>query len=240
MEYSLKIANSIGVWIACLPVLAIIVGQAILIYGRAKKASHLVGLTPQEGATAFKTGLITAIGPSLSAFISIIAMSAIMGGPVTWMRCSIIASASTELRACQYVAEAAGVELGGAGFTMQIFCACLFVMAINGCGWLVFCLLFTDKMTTVTQKISGGSAAMMGTFATSAILGTITYMSSGYIKTAVTGGSAAGVVAMLVGAGCYLLLKRVAAKAEWLRQWNFGFSMLAGMIGGALFNGMIG
>lgn len=232
MEYTLKIGNSIGLWIACLPLLAIIIAQAALIYQRAKKASALVGITPEKASGAFRAGMVAAFGPSFGSVISIISMSAIMGAPVTWSRTSIIAAASTELRASQYTAEAAGVVLGGEGFTVQIFCACLFVMALNGCGWLLFCLLFTDKMTLITNKVSKGSTVMMSIIATAAVLGTIMYMSSGYVKTAVTGGGAANMAAWLFAAIGGFAFSKAAKKAPKLKQWSFGLSMLVGMIGG--------
>lgn len=232
MQYTLDIGNSVGVWIACLPLMAVVVAQAVLIYKQAKKMSTQIGLSPEKTKTAFRTGMMTAFGPSFGGMISIISMSAIMGAPISWSRTSIIAAASTELRACQYTAEAAGVTLGGDGFTIQIFCACLFVMALNGCGWLVFCLLFTDKMTLVTSKISKGSTTMMTIIATAAILGTIMYMSSGYVKTAVSGDGAANMVAWLSAAVGGLILGKIAKKAPKLKQWSFGLSMLLGMIGG--------
>lgn len=234
--FTLEIGNSLGMWLACIPLLAVIMLQAVLIFQKAKKASHLVALSPEEEKHAFRTGLITAIGPAFSSFIAIIAMSSQMGGPITWQRTSIIASAATELRACQYTAEAAGVTLGTEGFTMQIFCACLFVMAVNGCGWLVFCLLFTDKMSIVTNKISGGSTQVMSAFATAAVIGTISYMASKYIKNAVTSGmpKMPDLVALVAGAGCYYLLSLVAKKCPKLKQWNFGLSLLGGMFFAAL------
>ncbi len=229
--FTLEIGNSWGMWLACIPLLAVIMLQSVLIYRKANRAKDLVGLTPAEGKRAFRTGLITAIGPAFSSFISIIAMSAVMGGPITWQRTSIIASAATELRASQYTAEAAGVVLGGEGFTVQMFCACLFVMAVNGIGWLIFCFLFTDKMSIVTNKISGGSTQLMNAFATAAVLGTYCYMASKYIQGTTTGGlkKLPDLVALVGGSLTYYLLTILAKKCPKLKQWNFGLSLLGGM-----------
>lgn len=235
MDFTLSIGNSVGMWLACLPLMAVIVGQCFLIYRKAKASTHLVGLEAHEVKKAFNTGLITAIGPSFSSFISIIAMSAVMGGPITWQRTSIIASASTELRASQYTAEAAGAVLGGAGFTMQIFDACLWVMALNGCGWLIFCLLFTDKMSIVTKKVSGGSQAMMGAFAAAAVLATVMYMSSQYLTNTIQGKGAANLVALLAAAAGRSILDQIAKKVPKLKSWNFGLALIIGMLGGAVF-----
>lgn len=238
MDFTLSMGNSVGMWIACLPVLVIVFGQCYLIYRKAKSTTKLVGLSDDEAKTAFRTGLVAAIGPGISGVISIIAMSAVMGGPITLQRVSIIASASTELRASQYTAEAAGVALGGAGFTTQIFDACLWVMALNGCGWLIFCLLFTDKMSIVTNKVSGGSQALMGAFAASAVLATIMYMSSQYLTNTIQGKGAANLVALISGAVGRIILDQIAKKVPKLKAWNFGLALLVGMVGGAVFAAM--
>lgn len=229
MNY-LEVSNSVGMWLACLPLLAVIITQSVMIYRRAQKSAKLVSLTPQEQKAAFRTGLITAIGPSFSSFIVIIAMSAVMGAPITWQRTSIIASASTELRASQYTAEAMGVVLGGEGFTMTAFDACLWVMALNGCGWLIMCLLFTDKMSIVQAKITGGSKALLGAFATAAILATMMYMSSSYILS-----RGAGLVALLTAAAGRYLLDTATKNHPKIRQWNFGLALLIGMFCGQMY-----
>ncbi len=233
MEY-LKIANSAGLWIACLPLLIVVAGQVIVIYRRACKASSLVGLTHEERNTAFKVGLITAIGPSFGSFIVIIGMAAVMGAPATWQRVSVIASAGTELRACQYTAEAIGIQLGGAGFTMTVFDACLWVMALNGCGWMLFCLLFTDKMSKFTNKITGGSTALLSTFAASAIIATVMYMSSSYIMSV-----GPNLVALLSAAASRYLLDFIGKKHPKFGQWTFSIAFLIGMFCGALYKSLV-
>lgn len=229
MDY-LQISNSVGMWLACLPVLAVIIAQCILIYRQAVKSSKTVSLTDAERKTAFRTGLITAIGPCFSSFIVIIAMSAVMGAPITWQRTSIIASASTELRASQYTAEAMGLALGGPGFTIKAFDACLWVMAMNGCGWLIMCLLFTDKMTIVQEKITGGSKALLGAFATAAILATMMYMSSAYLLN-----WSANIAALFGAAAARILLDLFTKKRPRVKPWNFGLALLAGMFIGQLY-----
>ncbi len=226
MMYTLDIGNSIGLWIAVIPLLAVVLAQAILIYRKAVATAPMVGLTKEDRSTAFHVGIISAIGPSFSAMISTITMSSIMGAPVTYQRVSIIASASTELRACQYTAEASGYELAATGMPMEIFSACLWVMAINGCGWLVFVLLFNDKMTTISNKITGGSAAIMSAFATAAILGTTTYMGSGYLLG--TSYQRAALFSALIFS--VIMDRLIVPKAPKLKAWNMGLSLLVGMI----------
>lgn len=233
MDY-LKVANGVGMWIACLPMLIIVVIQVTLIYKRAKSTSKLVNLTDYERKTAFKSGLITAIGPSFSSFIAIIAMSAVMGAPISWQRTSVIAAADVELRASQFAASAMGMELGGPGFTMTAFDACLWVMALNGCGAMLFCLLFTDKMSLVTNKLTNGNSAMLNLLATSAIIGVIMCMSTVYAG--IGGGSLCALIAAAISR---VLLDQIAKRLPKLKLWSMGISLLIGMFFGSLYAHMI-
>ena len=53
-------------------------------------------------------GLISAIGPALGVFIVMVGLMASIGGPMAWLRLSIIGAAATELSAANIGAEACG------------------------------------------------------------------------------------------------------------------------------------
>ena len=108
--------------------------------------------------TAFRVGLISAIGPALGVFIVMVGLMTSIGGPMAWQRLSIIGAAPTELTAATLGAEAAGAELGGAGFTLKVMAVSWFVMALNGAGWLVVTGLFTPALENLRTKMSGGDS----------------------------------------------------------------------------------
>ena len=203
-----EVANSVGLWLACIPLLVISVIQVILIYSRAKKISSdvTVQLTQQECRLALQTGLITAVGPSITSFISILGLQAVVGSPVALQRSSIL---SLEM-------------------PLDIYTAALWVMALNGCGWLVFCLLFTDRMSAVAKRITKGSSAMLGVFATSAILGTCCYNGTMYLR---YGGGM--VISFLCAVLARLSCGMVAKKYPKIKAWSMGISLVCGMAGGA-------
>lgn len=224
-----EVANSVGLWLACIPLLVISVIQVILIYSRAKKISSdvTVQLTQQECRLALQTGLITAVGPSITSFISILGLQAVVGSPVALQRSSIICAAGTELRAANFAADAAGTILS-LEMPLDIYTAALWVMALNGCGWLVFCLLFTDRMSAVAKRITKGSSAMLGVFATSAILGTCCYNGTMYLR---YGGGM--VISFLCAVLARLSCGMVATKYPKIKAWSMGISLVCGMAGGA-------
>lgn len=121
MDY-LQIANSWPVWLCAGACVAIIVVQAVAFAKLCYKNAPLVGLSKADCSKSFKCGMVTAIGPSLSCFIGAISMITVVGGPLAWMRLSMIGAAPTELTAATTGAAAYGVELGGAGTVVMVAC----------------------------------------------------------------------------------------------------------------------
>ena len=114
MDY-LTIANSPVFWGLCGITVLISLAQALLFMRQAKKAAVEVNLEKGLANKAFKIGLISAIGPACGVFIVMVGLMASIGGPMAWLRLSIIGAAATELSAASMGAQAAGVEFGGQG-----------------------------------------------------------------------------------------------------------------------------
>ena len=142
MDY-LQIANSWPVWLCAGACVAIIVVQAVAFAKLCYKNAPLVGLSKADCSKSFKCGMVTAIGPSLSCFIGAISMITVVGGPLAWMRLSMIGAAPVELTAATTGAAAYGVELGGAGYDIYAMANSWLTMALNGCGWLLVVVLLT-------------------------------------------------------------------------------------------------
>ena len=140
MDY-LQIANSWPVWLCAGACVAIIVVQAVAFAKLCYKNAPLVGLSKADCSKSFKCGMVTAIGPSLSCFIGAISMITVVGGPLAWMRLSMIGAAPTALTAATTGAAAYGVELGGAGYDIYAMANSWLTMALNGCCWSLCCSL---------------------------------------------------------------------------------------------------
>src|SRR5690554_150426 len=106
MKDYLEIANDPMLWVMAIPAVAMVGVQAYLFSKRAFNASKTTSLSKEQCRKAFKVGAVSAIGPSLSVFVVMIAMMAVIGGPVTWLRLSFIGAAPTELTASTIGAKA--------------------------------------------------------------------------------------------------------------------------------------
>ena len=155
MDY-LQIANSWPVWLCAGACVAFIVVQAVAFAKLCYKNAPLVGLSKADCSKSFQCGMVTAIGPSLSCFIGAISMITVVGGPLAWMRLSMIGAAPTELTAATTGAAAYGVELGGAGYDIYAMANSWLTMALNGCGWLLVVVLLTPRMESLRQMAAAG------------------------------------------------------------------------------------
>lgn len=164
MDY-LQIANSWPVWLCAGACVAFIVVQAVAFAKLCYKNAPLVGLSKADCSKSFKCGMVTAIGPSLSCFIGAISMITVVGGPLAWMRLSMIGAAPTELTAATTGAAAYGVELGGAGYDIYAMANSWLTMALNGCGWLLVVVLCSLPAWKASVKRS--AAAMKSGWALS-------------------------------------------------------------------------
>ena len=234
----LAFSNSLAMWLCIAPLMAVIFSQVILIRRRAVKTAAQMPelqLSKEQCSLAFRTGFLTAIGPAISSFIIIIAMSAVVGNPITWSRCSIIASPSTEMRASAFAAEAMGIDLSKTGFTsMTAYANALWVMAMNGCGWLLFCLIFTDKISIVTEKLVKVSKVGLEVFASAAIIACMSYLTSSSI---LSGGAVA--CTWFAAAIIELILTPFLKNHPKLKEWNIGIAMLGGMFAGSFYKNFI-
>ena len=157
MDY-LAIANAPIFWALCGITVVISLAQALLFMRQAKRAAVEVNLEQGLANKAFKIGLISAIGPACGVFIVMVGLMASIGGPMAWLRLSIIGAAATELSAATMGAQAAGVEFGGNGYTLTVMAVSWFAMALNGAGWL----LVSGTVTPALRRILAAQPALVG------------------------------------------------------------------------------
>lgn len=231
MSNYLDVANDPILWLTAIPTIGIVALQAYLICRRAVAARHLVDLTTSEVRRALRAGAVSAIGPAVAVFIVMLGMIAVVGGPMTWLRLSVIGSAPTELTAATMGATAMGVELGSPAYDATAFAASVWVMTLNGVGWLLVAGLFTHKLHSLRLRLAGGNTVLMGHISGAAVLGTMAYLTGGHL---LAGG---GRLVAAVAAGLAMaVLTRVAGPFPMLREYTLGLAMIVGMFVAVLFD----
>ena len=212
----LKVANDPMLWVVVIPTVIMVAVQAYLFSKRAYKASEVTSLSKADCNKAFRVGAISAIGPSLSV---------------------IIGAAPTELTAATIGAKAMGVEFGSPEYGITQFASSVWTMALNGCGWLLFCGLFTHKLSDLQDKVAGGDPGLMAEICGAAVLGTASYLVISNSVKNIDGADKFAVDmfgAAVVSAISMVVLHKLSDKIPKLKEYNLGISMILGMIVGVI------
>lgn len=226
MEDYLGIANSSIMWLAVIPMVALVFVQAFLFTRKALKTGKEIGLSDKQLKAAFRSGAISAVGPSFAVLVGMIALLAAMGAPYAWLRLSVIGSVSYELMAAEFAAQAMGASLSK-GMNAMAFANAIFVAGIGCTGWLIITGLFTPQLEKVRLKLAGGRAELLPIITITASVGAFSKLVGDYaIRLDET------TIATVFGGITMGVVLTIAEKRnlQWLREWSLAISMFAGML----------
>ncbi len=228
MSSVMNVANSLPLWILATLAASIIFFQAFKFKRLASQASASVGMTKKEVQAAFRTGVISSIGPSFAIVIIAISLLSIIGNPVTLMRIAIVGSAPIEMVGASIGAEAVGAELGTSSFNEVAFTTALWVMTLGGTGWLLFTALFTKSFGKIQTKAASSPKNMyrFKVLSTAAMIGAFGYLGSGQM---VKGFSEASVLVIAAVTMPIIMFVANKYKIGWLKEWSLGLVVLLGI-----------
>lgn len=227
----MEIANSNIFWGITIIAIITVVIQSTLFLKKSYKAGKEMGIPEETMKLAFKTGLISAIGPSVVIVVGMISLLVTVGGPTSLMRLAYIGNVVFELMSVGFAADAFGVTRDS--ITPEVFATALWCMSIGCVGWILFTVLFTDKMDKVRNKMAGGNSRLIPVISSAAMLGAYGYFNAGYIIS-----MDANTVAISVGfftmIGIIIAYRKT--KVKFLNEWGLTMAMFAGMLSTVIFN----
>ena len=224
---AMKIANSIPMWIACGIAVALVIVQAVVFAKNAYSAGKKVGLTDKQMKGAIKSSAITSIGPSIVILSGMLSLLITVGGPMAWMRLSLIGSVMFESIAAGFGTSAVGVTLGADKLTPLALDMAVWTMILGSIGWVIFATFSANRMDKVQTKLTGGDPAKLTAISGVAIIGVFSSMSASHLVRLNKNS-----IACVLGAVFMGVLVTVSDKKniKWLREWNLTISILAAMI----------
>ncbi|MCC8163799.1 MAG: DUF5058 family protein [Lachnospiraceae bacterium] len=242
MENIMSLANSTIMWVFALLIIAVAVLQSVVLYRMARKYVNQTGvLTNEEIKVCMRSGGIVAVGPAVSVFVVALSMISMLGAPFTLMRVGMIGSASTELTAASIGAEAAGVTLGVDTLTGAEFTASLWCCAVMSAGYLIFVPFVTRGIGKALNKVivpEEGKKRSVLSWLISSLLPFVIFLALSYIQAKK---SLPHTISLIFAAILMLGINIAAEKSgkKWLRQWAMAFSVLGGIVIGALSNALL-
>lgn len=226
MSYK-TIANSPLMWYACLPIVILAIVQVTVFVKMVLGTADLAGISRKDCFKAFRTGMLSAIGPSIALFIVMTGLLASIGAPMAFMRISIGAE-DAELLHAGLGAAAVGQKLGSRDYNMMGYAASAWSMATRAVSWIITAI-YLPRATRMQQKMNEKDNLLLKVTSAACMIGIMTFMS---IKNIITGWDMTA--AAFASAICMLLLFKVADKWLWLKEYQLGISMIVGMLSGML------
>jgi hypothetical protein len=166
-----QIINSPILWVLSSLMVIASVSQAIIFLRNSLKECDRLGISKERQRASIRSASITALGPSLSPVVTVLALVAVIGAPTAWMRLCDVGAARTELGVVSLMANLTGAEVGSSALDLQTFMYALWGMALNNFGWLFVVFILVHRMDKVVTwmeskydpkwvKVLMGSAAM--------------------------------------------------------------------------------
>lgn len=132
------VINSPGLWAASSLMILVILGQSVLYLKSAWSEAKRLGIPKEKCIAGMRSAMITAVGPSLSPVIILLALIAVLGAPTTWMRMNDIGAARTELAMVTQATGIIGMDPQSSDFNLTGFSYALWGTALNDFGWMFF------------------------------------------------------------------------------------------------------
>lgn len=219
----LEVANSPVLWVCAVGVFLIIIVQSVIYMKAAKKAAPAVGLTDTDLKTAFRTGAITAMGPSMAVVFVAIALLSIFGGPAVLVRIGLVGSAAYETGAGSVAAATTGAELGGESYTASVFALIFAAITLGGICWMLTTLLLTPILRRGDAKIRAANPLFMSLIPAAAMIAAFVSLGVGTFAK-----GPMNIVAFLVSGVTMaaLLLINKKLNLQWVREWALGIALL--------------
>lgn len=216
------IASSPVLWAAALGVFLVIGVQSVVYLRAARRAAPAAGMSSGELRTAFRTGALVAVGPSLAVVVVAVSLLTVFGTPAVLVRIGLIGSASFETVAAQSAAQTAGIELGGAGYDDRAFALVFFTMSVAGAAWMVSTLIFTPILSRADRRIRAVNPVVMSIVPGAAMISAFSYLGLTEVNK-----SAVHLVTFAAGALVMVALHLAAARwrKAWIREWSVGVAV---------------
>lgn len=225
----LAVANNPVLWICVAGVFAVIIIQSVIFLKAVRRAAPEVDMSPGDIRTSFRSGAVSAIGPSLAVSLVAVALLGLFGAPAVLSRIGLIGSAAYDVSAAGIAAGSMGAKLGDATYTQSVFAVAFFAMSIGGAMWMLATLILTPVLRRGDAKIRSLNPLAMSIVPAAALIGAFACLGLSELPK-----SGIHVLSFLVSAavmGLCLLLARKLRK-NWLREWGLGFAIV-GALGAA-------
>ena len=222
-------------------ILVFVTVMCVFFLVKSYKAGLAIGMDKAILKKTIRNSAIFTILPSVGILVGVLALSGVLGAPLSWMRLSVVGALQYELNVADMAAKALGMEsLALDAMSIGSFTTISLVMTTGILGGGLLCLFFLGRylkkfsskpskeksdIQPVKKKLNIGSIAMVGMFTGLCIA----YISSYVGAFANDFTNYLPIFTAVVAAAVMGAFTALAKKFKWLENFDVALSMLVAM-----------
>lgn len=225
-----EISNAVWMYIFVGAILVLILMQNFIMMRKAwKHAREDLGLSNAQIRKGLTNGIIVSIAPTIPVIIVMLTLIPLLGGPLPWLRLSVIGSATIESVAASLGVESVGEALTIGGFTIAGWVAACWVMSLANSTSLVWSILAIRPISKMYNAASKFDIKLVLTIGFGCLAGVMAYSTIAWGFTSMsTNGiiffSSFGLSAILS------FVQKKMPKQKWIGDFQMAICMLFGMV----------
>lgn len=215
------------IFVACV-LLFILLQNFIMMRKAWKHAREDLHYTNAQIRKGLTNGILVSIVPTIPVVIVLLTLIPLLGGPLPWLRLSVIGNATIESMAASLGAEAVGETLALGGYTIAGWIAACWVMNLGNSAsivWSILAIRPISKMYSAAKKFDVKLVLAIGCGCLAGVMAfaTVGYGASAMATNGVVFFSSFALGALLVFAG------KKMPKAKWINDFSMAICMVFGM-----------
>ncbi len=212
-------------------ILFLILVQNFIMMRKAWKHAHDdLGLSHAEIRKGLTNGIIVSIAPTIPVIIVMLTLIPLLGGPLPWLRLSVIGSATIESVAASVGMESVGEVLQLGGYTIAGWVAACWVMSLGNSTSLMWATLAIKPISKMYNAAGKFDIRLVLCLGAGCLAGVMAYstVAWGFSDVSTNGVIFAG--SFLLSVVISFVHKRFLSKQAWIADFQMAICMIFGMV----------
>ncbi|MDR0653995.1 MAG: DUF5058 family protein [Synergistaceae bacterium] len=230
-----RVFNGSTLYLICGIVILYVTVQALLFMRIAWRRGTELGLAGKTMRQAVTNSAVFSIIPSLPIVLMLMVLTQVIGRYFSWLRLSVIGSASYENMSIDIAAKSYGLTgISDPGFSPEIYVAATWIMTFGIVWGILFNIFFMETLDKQAKNIQIRGGGFMKTISAALFIGMLSVMSMPYLTNAAK--NSLGTLSFCAAAAVSLLIGAVSQKINIgpFKEFAFPISLLAGMFAAIL------
>ena len=211
-------------------ILFLILAQNFIMMKKAWKHAHDdLGLSHAEIRKGLTNGIIVSIAPTIPVIIVMLTLIPLLGGPLPWLRLSVIGSATIESVAASVGMEAVGEVLQLGGYTIVGWVAACWVMSLGNSTSLVWSTLAIKPISRMYSAAGKFDIRLVLCIGAGCLAGVMAYSTVSWGLSDVGTNGVIFFASFVLSVVISFIHKKLLPRQTWIGDFQMAICMIFGM-----------